>query len=559
MGALRKTASKVLVVLLAPWFLACGGQGTTSSTPLQVFLHGPPSGEFEDLDPFESCSFVKLCYRLEGKAGLEDCKYFEHAAGEASGLKLPFDESVVVVAECYDSDPHEATPTPLNLLGRGESTPITRGEDDEASMVSIYMLPVSSFGPTYTPDPVGAQGGGIVTAPFTTRWGAAVAELYDGRLLLAGGVDDFDSGCDDWSDPGCVENANSSAELYDPADGDFTLVGAGTAQLLSERRAFAAAAALPTGEIAIFGGITTNGEPTNTVDIFDPISMTFTPGSPMQETRAFHTATLISNAEAGYVLVAGGYGTGEGSFEIWTGAQGAVASGALHDSRWNHTATLVDKAVDPGVERNMVVIAGGEGGGSPGTASVRSTMEIFDIDNQALDSATDLCTDGPGYGSSAARTLHAAAFVLKRHFLYVAGGFSDGAHEMPAKDICVWHAKSETWQGGTGSFMLDNGRGALSATALPGNVVLLAGGLTMQNGYLKPAETTELIFEYMNEKGATVVDIGPDSGFPIPMLEPRWHHTAFPTSDGKVLFVGGVKGDAQSPQMADSSELFNPQ
>jgi hypothetical protein len=208
-----------------------------------------------------------------------------------------------------------------------------------------------------------------------------------------------------------------------------------------------------------------------------------------------------------------------------------------------------------------VIIAGGEGGGEPGSTTVRDDMEIFDVTAQMFDpEPVPLCSNqGETSPAPAKKTLHAAAFVPKRHFLYVAGGFSDPKHQSPTKDICVWHTVQEKWSGEAGTFLLKKGRGGLTATALPGNVVLLAGGLTKKDQTLQVADTVEIVFEYLNDKGETVVDIGPGDAFPIPMLYPRWDHGAIPTADGKVLFFGGLKGLPTAPTMVEETEAFNPQ
>jgi len=330
---------------------------------------------------------------------------------------------------------------------------------------------------------------------------------------------------------------------------------------MTQKRAFAAAIRLPSEEIAIFGGITADGEPSSTIDVYNPITYSFQAVPEemnMEYTRAYHTATLISSADGGYVLLVGGYGTGDATWEVWTPAQGRIASGTLHESRWHHTSTLVSKSDDPNVKRNMVVIVGGEGGGDPGATTVRSTLEIFDIDATSLDDmAYPLCTnEGENSPAAARKTMHAAALVPKRHFLYIAGGFKDAVHTEPTKDICVWHTTQEKWSGEAGTFMLKKSRGALTATSLPGKAVLFAGGLTKQDGSIQVSDTVEIVFEYIGPDGSTVVDIGPD--YPITMLWPRFHHGAILASDGKVLLYGGL-ADSSPPEMLKTTEVFNPQ
>ena len=496
-----------------------------------VYLYGPPTGEFPGLDPFQNCEFVKICHLLPGETTLRFCTLttYDERATEFSGL--PVGVELAIVAECYagsggpDSEPIEP------VVSRGQSVPFVF---DGATMqqITVYMLPISTFGPSCSPPVPEAPPGtpGLVENPTFPRWGGSLTELPDKAVLIAGGVEVFKSGCADWSDPKCVQESTATAELYDPRHYTFaTLAATGNSQM-SVGRSFAASVALPSGSAAILGGLTNNGEPTNSVDIFDPFSGTFSAGPPMQETRAHHTASVISSHDEGYVLVVGGYGAGEATWEVWTPKDGSVASGQLQESRFHHTATLITKNIDSSA-RQMVVVAGGEGGGPPGATTVRSTMEIFDIDNQQFDSVLyPLCANtGPG----TPKTMHAAAFVPKRHFIYVMGGFSDAKHQSPTKDICVNNTKHEEWSGEAGTFLLDNPPGALRAFALPGNVVLHACGMTKIDGELQA---------------------DPTQG----MLYPRWDCSGIPTADGKILFVGGLTGPPAQPEMVLQAEVFNP-
>ena len=563
MSARAGMAVTLFLVMAVSW-VGCGGD-VQDEAGLVISVCGPDVDDFPGLDdPFEYCYFMKICYKKPGETTLRGCQIVEYdqsggfpipgvPIGQAVFDSLPINEKISIVAECWDRNPTVVKPEPGNLLSRGQSVPVKRRKNDPILPLTIYMLKPSTFGPTLH------FGGDVPCAynqsmPFTERWGAAAIELYDGSVLLAGGVEDFDSACTDWADPACVEKASSTAELYMPYNGEFTLVGSDGTSTMSEKRAFSAIVELPDGRLAIFGGITSGGAPTASVDLYDPVAYTFTPDQPMANPRAYHTATVIN--DYGHVLLVGGFG-GETTWEVWLAGMGSQASGQLGESRWHHPATLITKDIDPTTNRpeGMVVIAGGEGGGAPGAATPRATVEIFDIKAAAFEPMLRSLCANEGSGVQAARkTMHAAAFVPKRHFLYIAGGFEDGKHLVPVKDICVWNSSSETWNGEKGTFMLKSERGALTATALPGNVVLFAGGLTKTG----VAQTVEIVFEYVNADGATVVDIGP-AEYPIPMYFPRWGHGAQPTSDGKVLFFGGLTGNPDSPSMVQQTEVFNPQ
>ena len=568
-----RLSTRILMVttaLCAVAVLATCGNGGTVDEGMQVFIYGPAGDGYSDINPFLhcgvdpttcQCDFVKLCWQEKGSTKLKDCTTvpFEDAGAV---LELPFDTEVCVVAECYQSRLEPATGQTVleGPRAKGQSCPVVHESGQVDKQLTIYMLPISTFGPTY--DPIDW----VATSTFAERWGAVSSALFDGSILIAGGAD-LTSSCADWWDPNCVDKVVSTAELYNPGSqqvllpsvGKFDLVGTDVTQRMSEQRAFAAAVALPSGDVAVFGGLTAANTPSKTVDIYSPTYRTFVEGPAMEHTRAYHTATLFSSEGNGFVLLVGGLGSGDATWEVWTPDVGTTISGQLNESRWHHTATLVNKALDEAVKTEVVLIAGGEGQ-TPGAITVRDTLEIFDIANQDFQAEQPpLCSNGSLESPDPVKkTMHAAALVAKRHFIYIAGGFSDAEHITPVRDICVWHTIQGKWQGEAGKFMLNKPRGALSATALPGNVVLFAGGLTKSGGELQTVDTVEIVFEYLNDKGETVVDIGPDAGFPITMITPRWDHGDIVGCDGKVLFYGGLGGSPASPKPLSDTEVFNP-
>jgi hypothetical protein len=559
----------VFVVLLAVLSGGCWGDDPPVEEGLRCFIHGPDPTKFGDIDPFKGCAtggascicdVVRICYieKGESKVADADCEKYTYGDPEATLGALPLGKDVSIVVECYDKvvDPATGAILEVGPTARGQSVPVRHDSSEDVEDCTVYMLPVTTFGPTYSPATM------QVTEPFEARWGAIGESLNSGQVLLAGGAD-LSGQCQDWSDPACVDDVSSTAEVYDPGTGAYALVTDPLTmqpQLLGEKRAFAASVVLPNGEIAIFGGFNSSNNPVNTVDIFDPYEGKFYPGKPMQHTRAYHTATLIYNKESGYVLLAGGIGSGDATWEVWTpDPAGLPVTGALAESRWHHTATLVTTELDTAA-RNVVMLAGGEGG-DPAKPEVRSTIEVFNIDAQQIEVPRYLCSNDGIAPAPKKKTYHAAAFVPKRHFVYVVGGFSDPEHLNPVKEICVWNTKQngEGWQG-DGSFSLKKGRGALTATALPGNVVLFAGGLCKtDSGTLGACGTVEIVFEYLNADGSTVVDIGPDDDFPIPMLWPRWDHKALVSGDGKAYVFGGLSGPPTSPMPVKPTEVFNPQ
>lgn len=547
---------------LAP--VALSGCGDDSqSVGLQVVVYGAAdeTGVIpSELDPFANCDTVRVCYSLIDDDTPESCTEVPYNERQTAIGSLPYDEKLSVSVECRQAVPDETTGKFVKVpVSRGETCPVAHGEGGSKEAEGVYMLPVSTFGPTYDPQ------AGRVTEPGTdARWGAAIIQMFNGMVLIAGGGD-LKSECKEWAKADCVTQISATAELYSPATGVFSPLDPTGNRLMNDKRAFAAAVELPSNEIAIFGGLNATGAATDTVDIFDPVNLVFSPGKKMKKNRAYHTATLILEQDGGYVLLVGGFGMGEAYWEVWNPVQGTVAEGKLAESRWNHTANLVTKAIDPSItaSRGMVLITGGEG--TVNSAGVRDTMEIFDIQGLAgsgsgyVPEAFLLCSNDATEIKPAKKTMHAAALVPKRHFLYVAGGFSDVNHTDATRDICAFQIVQKSWWAQTNEFLLQKARGGLTATAMPGNQVLFAGGLTEKNSTLEISETVEVLFEYLNPNGDTKIEIGPDDTYPIKMLSGRWMHSALLGCDSKVLILGGLSGSVLAPSIDHSAELFNPQ
>jgi N-acetylneuraminic acid mutarotase len=115
--------------------------------------------------------------------------------------------------------------------------------------------------------------------------------LYNGKVLVASGFVDFALG-----------RVTNSAELYDPATGLWTMTGN-----LNQGRAFHTATLLTSGKVLVAGGFFVDGLPniTNSAELYDPATGTWSNTASLNTARRFHTATLLLNGE---VLAAGGSG-----------------------------------------------------------------------------------------------------------------------------------------------------------------------------------------------------------------------------------------------------------
>jgi large repetitive protein len=153
---------------------------------------------------------------------------------------------------------------------------------------------------------------------------------------------------------------------------------------LNESRDGAASVLLQNGSILVTGGASTGGASTGgastagaslTAEVFGTDgSMNYV--SPMTTARSRHTATLLDD---GRVLVVGGDtggGAATNSAEIYNpGSNSWSSAGTLIDARFGHTATLL--------EDGRVLIAGGENGGTV------ATLEIYDPTSNAFSPAAE--------------------------------------------------------------------------------------------------------------------------------------------------------------------------
>ncbi|HET7826343.1 MAG TPA: kelch repeat-containing protein [Anaeromyxobacter sp.] len=165
------------------------------------------------------------------------------------------------------------------------------------------------------------------------RWQHTATLLADGRVLLVGGrADDYPSA---YAAP-----ALSSAEVYDPAAGEFTATGS----LLASRYGHSATR-LADGRVLVLGGETTQGfgagpAQVPTAEIWDPATGAFTSAGSLADGRGFHAAVELNDGT--FLLVGGNRNEGlpSGTTEIFDPARGAPTPGPqMSERRIRATAT----------------------------------------------------------------------------------------------------------------------------------------------------------------------------------------------------------------------------
>jgi len=322
---------------------------------------------------------------------------------------------------------------------------------------------------------------------------------------------------------------------------------------LSAARAQAATAQMG-NQAVVSGGYGLDGQPLESVEVFDSLSLSFVAAEPMMFPRARHTATVLPD---GRVLFVGGAGPGAGTWELWSPTDGVVDSGELAEARWNHRATLLGPAGGESWSP-LVAITGGEHT-EQASAGVRSTMELFETAQAALaPSLEKLCPEKTADGLvGTPKTLHAAPAVDGS--LYVMGGYSDAAHENASDHICIWKAKTRTWILAVGALSLSVPRADHEAvvTRSPGEtrVTVIGGAICGES----PAGCASWVDQFIETSGSRGVHHRDFTSFESPMVAHRWGHHGVPTCGGRILVVGGVAGETRASASPTAiTELFNP-
>ena len=341
------------------------------------------------------------------------------------------------------------------------------------------------------------------------RFFPAAALLPSGKVLITGGQ------------PGT--GPTNTAELFDPVAATFSLLP----NQMNIGRFRHTALLLPSGKVLIAGGDTSSvgTGTTNTAELFNPVSETFTLLPPMTSPRWSHTATLLPN---GKVLITGGLATADfmvtNTAEVFDPASNTfTAVGSMNARRDFHTATLL--------ANGKVLIAGGF---DPAMGGL-NTAELFDSDSATFTLLPNLMTTKRYYHS---------ATLLPDGKVFIAGG---GGSAPPVFSGSAITNTAELFDPGSGTFTqlpntMNSYRYWQTATLLPNGKVLLAGGSTVDflgSQYTRTAELFDPI-------------TGTFTLFPL-MNSVRFGHTATLLPSGRVLIAAGTTGSTAT----NTAEIFD--
>ena len=264
--------------------------------------------------------------------------------------------------------------------------------------------------------------------------------LSNGKVLVVGGSK--------------FSDVLSSAELYDPITGSWSITGS-----MNSMRYIHSATNLPNGNVLVAGGGTLN-KSLSSAEIYDSVSQSWIKTGSMKDDRYFHTATLLPN---GMVLVVGGcyynldlnYNLNPiSSSELYNYVTGIWSkTGSIRQLRTNHTATLLPNG--------KVLVAGGWGNNS----EQLSSAEIYDPMTGKWSAAAPM---------NNARSTHTAT-LLPNGTVLVAGGFSYNSNENDnfLSSAEIYDPSTESW---SMTNSLNYPRNCQTSTLLADGEVLFAGG-----------------------------------------------------------------------------------
>src|SRR3989475_814288 len=248
--------------------------------------------------------------------------------------------------------------------------------------------------------------------------------------------------------------ATNSAEIFDPVSGTWSSIAGG----MVEARSGAAAALLQDGRVLIAGG-ESSGVASATLEIFDPLAGTFSAAGVMSSPRTKHAMAMLADGRV--IIIGGSNGTAPvASTDILNPVAGSVAAGpSLATPRSGHSATtLLD---------GRVLVAGGNNivtnpDGSTTTVDLASA-EIFDpAAGTFTTSASALAT---------ARTGHLAFLLPHNNNVLIVGGTLNGVSISSAELFTPWQGTFSA----TGSLSTARSNAAGSPMQQDG-LLLVAGG-----------------------------------------------------------------------------------
>ena len=261
-------------------------------------------------------------------------------------------------------------------------------------------------------------------------------------------------------------SATNSAEIFDPASNSWTSVSLG----MGEARSDPTAAVFQDGRVVIAGG--QNGATvSSTIEIFDPSAGTFAFAGLMSSPRSQFAMTVLQD---GRVLIVGGNnGTAPAaSTDVFDPAAGAVSAGpSLSVARFGHSATTL-------LNGQVVVIGGNNGNADPAQMDV-TPAELIDFT-----AITPAFTTLPA-SLATPREGHLAFLLPNNNNVVIVGGTSAGVTIASAELFSQWQgtfAATGTMTAARSNFTGSANQSNAPTSVMQRNGFLLAAGGSDANG-----------------------------------------------------------------------------
>ena len=342
---------------------------------------------------------------------------------------------------------------------------------------------------------------GLNTDPLTHAFHTA-SLLPNGTILLAGGTDG--------------QNVLASAEVFDPATGNFTL----TVSSMAAARERHSASLLPNGRVLLAGGSTSSSGvtgPTNSAELYFPNPGAFRPAAVMISSHSQHVAVSLPN---GNVFVAGGYNglnTVTNTAEVYQSTTNTwIAAAPMPANQQRAVAAAVQ------LQDGTIMVCGGinQNGLLNSVLIYNPTTNAWAVNGEAMPSALQSHT----------------ATLLANGRVLVAGG-DNGFGETNSSFIYdPAQADGSRW---SATNPLKHARFGHTATLLPNGSVMVSGGVAQLSGNPEANALQSIEFFHPAFDAWTSA---------TSFVNPRSFHTATLAPNGAVYFIGGANGSIGADQ-----------